>query len=155
MPIPINLSLTYESLDKYPRGYIYLLEREEYPQGYMRKVSRDREDLPNMDEQQQRDLVRRLNRIEGQVRGIKKMIEEGQEVASILVQLMALQKATRAAATVLVKAQTSTAIRKHVQEALASCPGACDHCDELVAIDRALDELDLDALLQAHLKVME
>ncbi len=76
VPIPINLSLTYESLDKYPQGYIYLLEREEYPQGYTRKVSRDREDLPNMDEQQQRDLVQRLNRIEGQVRGIKKMIDE-------------------------------------------------------------------------------
>ena len=53
-----------------------MLEREEYPQGYTRKVSRDREDLPNMDEQQQRDLVQRLNRIEGQVRGIKKMLDE-------------------------------------------------------------------------------
>ncbi len=108
-----------------------------------------------MDEQQQRALVQRLNRIEGQARGIKQMIEQGQEVASILVQLMALQKATRAAAAVLVKTQAITAIRTHVQEALASCPGACDHCDELVAIDRALDELDLDALLQTHLKVME
>lgn len=108
-----------------------------------------------MDEKQQRDLSQRLSRIEGQVRGIKKMVDTNQEAAAILTQLMALQKATRAAATFLVKAQATALIRERVQEALTSCPGACDHCDELLAIDRALDELDLDALLQAHLKVSD
>jgi CsoR family transcriptional regulator, copper-sensing transcriptional repressor len=108
-----------------------------------------------VDEKQQRDLGQRLNRIEGQVRGIKKMVDANQEASAILTQLMALQKATRAAATFLVKAQATTLIRTRVQEALTSCPGECDHCDELLAIDRALDELDLDVLLQAHLKVSD
>lgn len=108
-----------------------------------------------MDEGQQRDLSQRLGRIEGQARGIRKMVDTQQETAGILVQFLALQKATRAAATFLVKAQAMERIREQIRQALTSCPGACDHCDELVAIDRALNDLDFDALLQAHLKVSE
>lgn len=106
-----------------------------------------------MNEQERHDLSQRLSRIEGQARGIKKMVEEGQEEAAILVQLMAVQKATRAAATALVKAQAASRIREQVRAALSACPGDCDHCDELAAIDQALSDLDLDALLEAHLKV--
>ncbi len=108
-----------------------------------------------MDETQQRDLSQRLSRIGGQVHGIKKMVDEGQDAAAILVQLMALQKATKASATFLVKSQATERIREQIRAALTSCPGDCDHCDEFAAIDRALDELDFDRLLQAHLKVSE
>ncbi len=106
-----------------------------------------------MHEQERRELGQRLSRIEGQARGIKKMVDEGQDEAAILVQLMAMQQATRAAATSLVKARTIASIREQVRAALAACPGECDHCDELSAIDQALADLDLDALLEAHLKV--
>ena len=108
-----------------------------------------------MHEQERRDLSQRLSRIEGQARGIKKMLEEGHEEAAILLQLMAMQKATRAATTTLVKARAMACIRDQVRAALSACPGECDHCDELSAIDQALADLDLDALLQTHLKVSE
>lgn len=108
-----------------------------------------------MDEQARRDLGQRLSRVEGQARGIKKMIEDGQDEATILIQLLAMQKASRAAATYLIKARAADCIRDQVRNALATCPGECDHCDELEAVDRALADLDLDALLQTHLKVAE
>jgi DNA-binding FrmR family transcriptional regulator len=108
-----------------------------------------------MNEQERRDLGQRLSRIEGQARGIKKMVDTGQDEAAILVQLMAMQKATRAATVTLVKAQAIACIHNQVRAALSACPGDCDHCDELSAIDQALADLDLDALLQAHLKVGE
>ena len=108
-----------------------------------------------MEEKERHDLSQRLSRIGGQVQGIKKMVDKGQDSAAILVQLMALQKATRAAATFLVKAQATERIREHIRAAITACPGDCDHCDELAAIDRVLDELDFDSLLQAHLKVSE
>ncbi len=108
-----------------------------------------------MDETQQRDLSQRLSRIGGQVQGIKKMVDEGQDAAAILVQLMALQKATKASATFLIKAQATERIREQIRTAITNCPGECDHCDELAAIDRALDALDFDSLLQVHLKVSE
>lgn len=39
------------------------------------------------------DLIRRLNRIEGQVRGIKKMVEEERYCVDILTQVSAIQSA--------------------------------------------------------------
>ena len=108
-----------------------------------------------MHEQERHDLGQRLSRIEGQARGIKKMVDDSRDEAAILIQLMAMQKATRAAATALVKAQALARIREQVRAALVACPGECDHCDELSAIDQALADLDLDALLQTHLKVGE
>lgn len=108
-----------------------------------------------MDEQARRDLGSRLSRVEGQARGIKKMIEDGQNEATILVQLMALQKASRAAASYLLKVRAAECIREQVRVALAACLGECDHCDELEAVDRVLSDLDLDALLQTHLKIAE
>ena len=106
-----------------------------------------------MDEQARHELHSRLSRVEGQARGVKKMLDEEQDEATILVQLLALQQASRAAATFLVKIRAADCIREQVRAALSACPGECDHCDELQAVDQALAELDLDALLQTHLKV--
>lgn len=108
-----------------------------------------------MDEQARRELQSRLSRVEGQARGVKKMLEEEQDETAILVQLLALQQASRAAATFLVKIRAADCIRGQVRAALSACPGECDHCDELEAVERALADLDLDALLQMHLKVAE
>ncbi|HEX6478507.1 MAG TPA: metal-sensitive transcriptional regulator [Ktedonobacteraceae bacterium] len=106
-----------------------------------------------MDEQARRELSSRLSRVEGQARGVKKMLDEGQDEATILVQLLALQQASRAAATFLVKVRAAECIREQVRAALSACPGECDHCHELEAVDQALAELDLDALLQTQMKV--
>ena len=108
-----------------------------------------------MEDTERHALSQRLRRIEGQARGIQKMLADGAEASALLIQLMALQHAARAAATALVKAQATERIRAQIRTALASCPGSCNHCDELEAVDRALDELDLDALVQAHLKLGE
>jgi DNA-binding FrmR family transcriptional regulator len=106
-----------------------------------------------MDEQVRHELSSRLSRVEGQARGVKKMLDEGQDEATILVQLLALQQASRAAATFLVKVRAADCIREQVRAALSACPGECDHCHELEAVDQALAELDLDALLQTQIKV--
>lgn len=108
-----------------------------------------------MEDTERQALNQRLSRIAGQARGIQKMLSEGAEASALLIQLMALQQAARSAATALVKAQATERIRAQIRSAIASCPGPCDHCDELEAIDHALDDLDLDALLQAHLKLGE
>lgn len=41
----------------------------------------------------QEDLIRRLKRIEGQVRGIQKMIDEGRSCEDIVIQLTAVRAA--------------------------------------------------------------
>lgn len=108
-----------------------------------------------MEDSVRRDLGQRLNRIEGQARGIRKMLDEGQDASAILIQLMAIQKAARAAAATLVKAQATARIRTQLRVALEACPGPCDHCEELAAVEQALSDLDLEALLELQLKVAE
>lgn len=44
-----------------------------------------------MQEKYQKKLINRLNRIEGQVRGIKKMVEEGKYCPDILTQSLAVE----------------------------------------------------------------
>lgn len=45
------------------------------------------------DEEELRKLMNRLNRVEGQVRGVKKMLEEEQYCVDILTQVSAIQAA--------------------------------------------------------------
>ncbi len=45
--------------------------------------------------ERQTQAVQRLNRIEGQVRGIKKMVEDGRPCVEILMQLASTQEALR------------------------------------------------------------
>ena len=40
-----------------------------------------------------KDLIHRLNRIEGQVRGIKRMVEDGRDCSEVLIQLSAVKSA--------------------------------------------------------------
>lgn len=56
----------------------------------MAKEMKDQEAL-------KKDVIARMKRIEGQMRGIQRMIEEGKECEDILVQMRAARSALRAA----------------------------------------------------------
>ncbi len=47
------------------------------------------------------DLIRRLRRVEGQIRGVQRMVQENRECADILSQLSAVNEAVRRASLVL------------------------------------------------------
>lgn len=74
-------------------------------------------------------IYNRLSRIEGQVRGVKKMLAEHQSCDAMLVQISALKQAVNAVAAELLQAHMETCVLGHVQagkgkEALASLRGA-------------------------------
>lgn len=56
------------------------------------------------------DLIRRLNRIEGQVRGIKKMVEEDRYCVDILTQVSAIQSALNSFNKVLLTNHIKTCV---------------------------------------------
>lgn len=60
------------------------------------------------------DLVQRLRKVEGQVKGLQKMIEEGRECEQVVTQLLAARAALDQVALRLV--------RDHVGECLATLP---------------------------------
>lgn len=58
----------------------------------------------------ERALTNRLSRMEGQVRGIKKMLEEHQSCDEILVQLAAIKSAVNGAARQLLEGHMETCV---------------------------------------------
>lgn len=83
----------------------------------MKKKHRDEEEL--------RKLMNRLNRIEGQVRGVKKMLEEEQYCVDILTQVSAIQAALNAFNKELLSSHIHSCVVEEIQK------GNTDMVDEL------------------------
>jgi len=62
-----------------------------------------------------RDLTIRLNRIEGQVKGIKSMIERGEYCDDILTQISSVKSAMNAVAKILVENHMRTCVAEKLQ----------------------------------------
>jgi DNA-binding FrmR family transcriptional regulator len=60
----------------------------------------------------QTDLTVRLRRIEGQVRGVQRMIEEGRECPEILQQMAAIRAAMHQASLILARAYVEKRLRE-------------------------------------------
>ncbi len=62
------------------------------------------------DEKEYKDLIHRLNRIEGQVRGVKKMVEEECYCSDILTQVSAIQSALNSFNKVLLSSHIKSCV---------------------------------------------
>lgn len=78
-------------------------------------------------EKEYKDLIHRLNRIEGQVRGIKKMVEQDAYCPEILVQVSAVNAALNSFNKVLLANHIRTCVTNDILE------GREETVDELVA----------------------
>lgn len=79
-------------------------------------------------EKEYRDLVNRLNRIEGQVRGIRGMLEKDAYCPDILIQVAAVNAALNSFNKVLLASHIKTCVVEHMKE------GDDSVIDELVAL---------------------
>lgn len=79
-------------------------------------------------EQEHKDLLNRLSRIEGQVRGIKRMIDEDAYCTDVLVQVSAVNAALNSFNKVLLANHIRTCVADDIRE------GKDETIDELVAI---------------------
>lgn len=83
-------------------------------------------------EKEQKDLLSRLNRIEGQIRGIKNMLQQNAYCPDILIQVSAANAALNSFNKVLLAEHIKTCVRQDVSE------GKEDTLDELVSIIQKL-----------------
>lgn len=67
-------------------------------------------------EEEKKQLIYRLNRISGQVEGIKKMIEEDRYCDDLLTQLLAVDKAVKSLSSVILEKHMYSCIKKEVSE---------------------------------------
>lgn len=79
-----------------------------------------------------KDLVNRLNRIEGQVRGIRKMVEEERYCVDILTQVSAIQSALNSFNKKLLASHIHSCVVEDIQE------GRGEAVDELCEIIQKL-----------------
>lgn len=67
-------------------------------------------------EQVKKNLITRLNRVEGQIRGIKGMIEKDVYCDDIITQLSATQSALNSVAKLLLEGHMKTCVAERIQE---------------------------------------
>ena len=79
------------------------------------------------DEKEYKDLIHRLNRIEGQIRGIRGMVEKDAYCTDILMQVAAVNAALNSFNKVLLTNHIKTCVTRDILE------GKEDTVDELVA----------------------
>ena len=77
-------------------------------------------------EKEYKDLIHRLNRIEGQVRGIKRMVEEDTYCTDILIQVSAVNAALNSFNKVLLANHIRTCVAEDIRQ------GKEETVDELV-----------------------
>lgn len=80
------------------------------------------------DSKEYKDLIHRLNRIEGQVRGIKGMVEKDAYCTDILVQVAAINAALNSFNKVLLANHIKTCVTRDIRD------GNDETVDELVAV---------------------
>lgn len=78
-------------------------------------------------EQEHKDLISRLNRIEGQVRGVKNMVEDDRYCIDILTQVSAIQSALNSFNRLLLSSHIKTCVVEDIRK------GSDDVVDELCA----------------------
>ena len=79
-------------------------------------------------EKERKDLMNRLRRIEGQIRGIENMLEKDAYCPDILIQVSAVNSALNSFNKVLLASHIKTCVADHVRE------GNDEVIDELVAV---------------------
>jgi DNA-binding FrmR family transcriptional regulator len=82
-------------------------------------------------EESQRKIINRLSRIEGHVRGIKTMINEGRDCPEVLIQIAAIRGALDRVARLILDEHLSECITRAVAEGSIQ--------DEIAALKAALD----------------
>lgn len=81
-------------------------------------------------EEDKKKISNRLNRIEGQIKGVKKMIEENRYCDDVLIQLSAIDKAIKSLANTILENHMYTCIADELEQ------GNLEIIDEVVQLFR-------------------
>ena len=80
------------------------------------------------DEEEYKALIHRLNRIEGQIKGVKKMISEDAYCNDVLVQLSAIENSVKSLSNLMLEKHLYTCIARDLEN------GKIDTIDEIVSL---------------------
>ena len=81
-------------------------------------------------EKEYKDLLNRLSRIEGQVRGIKRMVEDGRDCSEVLIQLSAVKSAINNTGKII--------LQDHIEHCIVDAVEHGDR-DAIKELEKAID----------------
>jgi DNA-binding FrmR family transcriptional regulator len=102
-----------------------------------------------LEQNEKKAILKRLRFIEGQVRGVEKMIEEDRSVQDIFVQLKALEQGINKAIYVVFEEQLKKRLAEVLSERLAACPGNCSDAERLQFTRKQFASLDLKGVIDS------
>lgn len=97
-----------------------------------RKICCSGEKMKERDEKEKKGLINRLNRIEGQIRGIRGMVERDAYCTDILIQVSAVSAALNSFSRVLLDNHIKTCVTNDIRE------GKEETVDELLMVLKKL-----------------
>lgn len=89
----------------------------------------DKQPTPPRTNDEKQQLLNRLKRVEGQVRGLQKMIEEDRYCVDVLIQMSAIQSALKRVGFNLIERHTKTCVTNAIEEGNGE-----HHIDELMKV---------------------
>lgn len=93
-----------------------------------------------------KDIKTRLSTIRGQVNGIIKMIDQGKDPESILVQFKSLDKGLQKARHLLLDEVFRKSLAIKIVETVDACPGDCGKEEKIARILKEFPDFSLDDL---------
>jgi CsoR family transcriptional regulator, copper-sensing transcriptional repressor len=93
-----------------------------------------------------KDIKTRLSTIRGQVEGIIKMIDQGKDPESILIQFKSLDKGLQKARHLLLDEVFRKSLAIKIVETVDACPGNCGKEEKIERILKEFPDFSLDEL---------
>ncbi|MCB0634050.1 MAG: metal-sensitive transcriptional regulator [Lewinella sp.] len=102
-----------------------------------------------------KDIKTRLRSIEGQVRGLIRMLDEDKRPDQVLIQFKAVQKALDKTHFLLLDEVYRKALAIKIVETIDACPGNCGQEDRIEFIRQQFPDLALEDLSKKMAEIME
>ncbi len=102
-----------------------------------------------LDQQEKKVILKRLRYVEGQIRGIQKMIENDRALPQIFTQLKAMEQGIHKVIHVVFEEQLKKHLAEVLSKRLAACPGNCSDAERLQYTRQQFAMLDLKGVIQS------
>lgn len=106
-----------------------------------------------MDEQK-RQLVNRLKRIEGHLNGVIRMVENEKDEEDLLIQMLAVQGAVKKVCAILIEGKTKTLLSKSVDKSMQANQDACKGCSHYQELTETLEQMEYEELVAFVMRYM-
>lgn len=102
-----------------------------------------------LNHKEKKAILKRLHYVEGQIRGIEKMIKNDRSVEDVFTQLRAVEQGVNKAIYVVFEEQLKKHFAEVLSKRLAECPGDCSDAERLQFTRRQFAKLDLKGVIES------